>query len=83
MKRIYVTSIDDVLYWLGVEFTTRLPDPQIIDDQFYDVPIQESPAVSVYRDYSEFPVSTTFKRRTFVKREIIFDGRKLTVWSDA
>jgi len=83
VKRIYVTSIDDVLHWLGFEFTTKLPDPLIIQDKIYDVPIYESPDLSVYRNYSEYPISTTFGRKTFVKREIMFEGRKLTVWSDA
>ena len=80
MSTIYITSIDDVLSWLGVEYDRNLPDPSIVNDRYWRRPILPSLDQISFKVNGEIPTISEIKSEDFVKDRIGFNGKFLWVW---
>jgi len=80
MSKIHITSIDDVLSWLGVEYDRNLPDPSIVNDRYWKRPIPSSISQMSFMASDELPIISTIEYEEFSKDRIGFNGKFLEVW---
>lgn len=76
---IVAPSIDDVLNWLNFKYDRSLPDPQIIDGPYWEVPVFDAVA-AIFTTDQDIPKTTKSKKLVFVKEKIGYNKKILEVW---
>jgi hypothetical protein len=79
-NKLYAPSIDDILRWLGIEFSSNLPRPEIIEGEMYYDRTPTSNTQSCNTNTIEKAKRSCFEGRVFAKESIMFNGKELILW---
>ena len=82
VRKKHITSIDDVLKWLGVTYSPELPDPITIDSDTWIVPVLENIDFFLPSEKT-FPPKPKIKSKRYRKNRIISpNGGTLLIWEE-